>query len=140
MTDNATTIATAVEKLNAGDVVGYATSLYSPDAVFHGFPAAFPPTRAGIIDFFSALVAAVPDACISARDLLSDGDRVALRFALTGTHTGDLFGNAATGRAIEAEGITIVRFEGDQVAERWNRLDDLSFLTQLGALPVAASA
>lgn len=140
MSEHATTIATAVGRLNAGDVDGYITTLYAPEAVFHGFPAAFTPDRNGIAAFFRALRAGVPDANIAAEDLLCDGDRVAVRFTLTGTHTEELFGAPATGAHIEAEGITIVRFSGNQVVERWNRLDDVAFLTQIGLMPVATAA
>ena len=68
------------------------------------------------------------------------GDRVAVRYVLTGTHDGDLLGAAGTGQALEVEGITIVRFEGDLVAERWNRLDDVTLLTQLGLMATAPAA
>ena len=138
MSDHATTIATAVQLLNSGDVDGYVTTLYAPDAVFHGFPAAFAPDRDGIAGFFRALRAGVPDANIAAADLFTDRDRVAVRFTLTGTHTGELFGVPAAGAHIEAEGITILRFSGNRVVERWNRLDDIAFLTQIGAMPAAA--
>ncbi len=138
--DYATIIANAVDKLNAGDVAGYVTALYAPDCLFHGFPDAFPPTRDGIADFFRVLISAVPDARIDAKDLVAEGDRVALRFVLTGTHRGELFGAAGTGRSLEVEGITVVRFVDGVVAERWNRLDDIGLLTQLGVLPVATPA
>ena len=92
MSDHASTIASAVQLLNAGDVDGYVTTLYAPEAVFHGFPPAFAPDRDGITGFFRALLAGVPDATISAQDLFADGDRVAVRFTLTGTHAGELFG------------------------------------------------
>ena len=140
MSDHATTIATAVRLLNAGDVDGYVTTLYAPEAVFHGFPPAFSPDRDGIAEFFRALRAGVPDANIAAQDLLADGDRVAVRFTLTGTHTGELFGAPATGERIDAEGITIVRFSGTRVVERWNRLDDVAVLTQIGAMPAGTAA
>lgn len=140
MSDHATTIATAVGRLNAGDVDGYVTTLYHPHATFHGFPAEVGTDRDGITAFFRALVDAVPDTCVTARDLLVDGDRVAVRFALTGTHRGGLLGADGTGQAVDVEGITVLRFEGDRVAERWNRLDDLTLLTQLGLLPAPATA
>jgi ketosteroid isomerase-like protein len=54
MSDQATTIATAIGLLNAGDVDGYVTTLYTPEAVFHGFPPAFTPDRDGIAEFFRA--------------------------------------------------------------------------------------
>jgi predicted ester cyclase len=138
MTDHASTIAAAVGRLNAGDVEGYATSLYHPHARFHGFPPAFGSDRDGIIAFFHALVGAVPDAQIDALDLFGSGDRVAVRFTLTGTHRGGLLGAPGEGQALHVEGITILRFEGDLVAERWNRLDDVTLLGQLGILPGVA--
>lgn len=140
MSDHASTIATAVGRLNAGDVDGYITTLYHPHAVFHGFPEPFGTDRDGITGFFRALVAAVPDLCITALDLLADGDRVAVRFVLTGTHRGALLGATGSGQALDVEGITVLRFEGDRVAERWNRLDDVTLLTQLGLLPAPAAA
>jgi predicted ester cyclase len=140
MSNHATTIATAVGLLNAGDVDGYVTTLYQPDATFHGFPPDFPANRDGIADFFRALRAGMPDATIAAQDLLADQDRVAVRFTLTGTHSAELFGAPPSGARVEVEGITILRFRGDRVAERWNRLDDVAFLTQIGAMPAAARA
>src|SRR5690242_2003992 len=138
--DHATTISTAVGRLNQGDVEGYITTLYHPHCRFHGFPAPFGEDRPGIAAFFAALVEAVPDANIAAEDLLVDGDRVAVRFRLTGTHRGELLGARPTGRALDVEGITILRFEGEMAAERWNRLDDVSLMGQLGLLPVGADA
>jgi predicted ester cyclase len=138
MTNHATTIATAVQLLNAGDVDGYITTLYHPDAAFHGFPADFASTRDGISEFFWALRSGMPDATISALDLLTDNDKVTVRFSLTGTHTGTLFGVPASGARVEVDGITIVQFRGDRVVERWNRLDDVAFLSQIGAMAVTA--
>jgi len=140
MSNHATTIATAVQLLNNGDVDGYINTLYAPEAVFHGFPPDFAADRDGIAEFFRALRAGVPDATISAADLLTDGDRVAVRFVLTGTHIGELFGVPPAGARINAEGITILRFAGDRVVERWNRLDDIAFLSQIGAMPAPAAS
>lgn len=137
MSDHATTIATAVQLLNAGDVDGYVTTLYHPDARFHGFPPDFGADRDGITAFFRALRAGIPDATIAAQDLFVDGDRVAVRFSLTGTHAGELFGVPAGGSRVAVEGITILRFRDDRVVERWNRLDDIAFLSQIGAMPAA---
>ena len=82
----------------------------------------------------------MPDARITATDVLVDDDRVALRYVLTGTHRGELFGAAGTGAPLEVEGITVVRFVDGLVVERWNRLDDVGLLAQLGALPVSTPA
>jgi predicted ester cyclase len=60
-----------------------------------------------------------------------------VRFTLTGTHTSELFGVPAGGTRVEVEGITILRFRDDRVVERWNRLDDIAFLSQIGAMAAA---
>lgn len=133
MNTNITTIGTAVGMLNDGDVEGYATTLYAPGAVVHGFPAGFAPDRDGVAAFMRTVRAGVPDARINAKDIVADGDRVAVRFTLTGTHTDELLGAPGRGAAIEVEGITIVEFRGGQVVERWNRLDEIALLTQIGA-------
>lgn len=138
MDKHSSTIATAVGMLNAGDVDGYVTTLYHPDATFHGFPPDFRADRSGIAEFFRALRAGIPDATIAAQDMLTDGDRVAVRFTLTGTHSGELFGVPPGGARVDVEGITILQFRDERVAERWNRLDDVAFLGQIGALPAAA--
>ena len=139
MTENAATIATAVGRLNSGDVAGYMSTLYAPHSRFHGYPDVFSPDYAGVAAFYQALVAAVPDTRISPEDMLVDGDRVAVRFTFTGTHRGEFLGAPGTGGGLEVGGITILRFEDGLVVERWNQLDDVTLLTQLGALPAMAS-
>lgn len=138
MTEYANTIAAAVGKFNDGDVDGYITTLYAADAVFHGFPPSIPPNRDGIAEFFHALRAGLPDATITAQDLLTDGERVAVRFTLTGIHSGELLGAPGSGERVEVEGITILRFSDGKVVERWNRLDDLALHTQIGVIPAGA--
>jgi predicted ester cyclase len=138
MANHVQTVTNAVGRLNQGDVDGYIDGLYHPHCRFHGFPSAFAPDRDGITEFFRALVAAVPDVRIAAEDVVVSDDEVAIRFTLTGTHSGGLMGAAGSGQALEVEGITILRFEGDRVAERWNRLDDLALLAQLGLVPATA--
>lgn len=49
-----------------------------------------------------------------------------------GTHVGEFMGVPATGTAISLPGITILRFAGDRVTERWSQAD---MLVQLGAVP-----
>jgi hypothetical protein len=45
------------------------------------------------------------------------------------------------GRTISVESITIFRMTGDsRCAERWIRLDEPTFLAQLGLAPAAATA
>lgn len=74
----------------------------------------------------------VPDASFSIDDVLADGDRVALRWTMTGTHEGPAYGLEATGERVTMEGIEIDRFEDGLLAETWARSDTLGLLEQLG--------
>ena len=70
-------------------------------------------------------------------DILSDGERVAVRITLLGTHNGNGLGVAPTGRSISIQGIIIVRIVNGQLVEGWNSYDQLGLLRQIGALPAA---
>ncbi|MBV8821473.1 MAG: ester cyclase [Ktedonobacteraceae bacterium] len=50
-------------------------------------------------------------------DLFGEGDRVALRYSFTATHTAHYRQHAATNQPVNAEGVFVFRFEADQVAE-----------------------
>jgi predicted ester cyclase len=56
-------------------------------------------------------------------DQVSQGDRVASRWALTGVNRG---------RRAELSGITISRIDGGRIVEDWTALDSLELLRQLG--------
>jgi predicted ester cyclase len=64
-------------------------------------------------------------------------DKVASRWTLRGTHSGRLFGIAATGRRVALSGITISRVASNQIQEEWMLWDQLSLVQQVGpAVPV----
>jgi predicted ester cyclase len=65
-------------------------------------------------------------------DAFADGDRVAMRVATRGTHTGEFMGQAATGRQFDIESIHIYRVENGKVAEHWAKRDDLALAQQIG--------
>ncbi len=83
---------------------------------------------------------AFPDLHVNVDDMVAQGDRIATRTTVTGTHTGELMGLAATGRSIAVGAIDIARFENGKAVERWGGLDMYALLTQLGALPAPQAA
>lgn len=86
----------------------------------------------GIVDIFHA---AFPDVRWTIDDMVAEGDRVAMRLTMTGTHRGDFFGISPTGKRVEVGGTHIVRIEDGRVAEHWGHNDDLGLMRQLGAIP-----
>jgi steroid delta-isomerase-like uncharacterized protein len=85
----------------------------------------------------SMMRAAFPDLFLDVRDVLADGDRVALRYVLCGTHDGELMGVPASGQRVSSDGMVFARLESGQVVERWGVQDMMTLLQQIGALPAA---
>ncbi len=82
-----------------------------------------------------------PDLRAEVEDMVAEGDRVAMRVALAGTHTGPFFGTAATGRAISIEQYHFIQVNEDgQCVRHWANvgLDDL--FRQIGVMPAAPAA
>ena len=79
---------------------------------------------------------ASPDMSATVEDVIAEGDKVVTRVRLRGTHQGEVeeFG-PATGRQVEAEGLSLHRVEGGKIVEEWNSYDNLSLLQQLGLAP-----
>ena len=68
--------------------------------------------------------------------LVADGDRIARRFTLQGTHNGTFLGIAPSGRTVTIGGIAIHRFADGRLVETWLSYDCLSLIRQLGAVEV----
>ncbi|HEU5362961.1 MAG TPA: ester cyclase [Gaiellaceae bacterium] len=82
---------------------------------------------------------AFPDLSMRIEEVVAENDLVALRWTARGTHRGDLFGIAPTGKEATVTGITIDRWAGGKIAESWTNWDTLGLLQQLGAVPAAAT-
>jgi steroid delta-isomerase-like uncharacterized protein len=77
----------------------------------------------------------MPDFHTEIDELVAEGDKVAARITMTGTHTGDFFGIPATGKRVEFTGMYMVRIAGGQIVEHWGEEDGVSLLQQLGVIP-----
>jgi steroid delta-isomerase-like uncharacterized protein len=76
--------------------------------------------------------AGFPDLAIMIDEPIAEGDKVAYRWTMRGTHQGDIEGIAPTGRALEVSGITIVRVENGRIVEDWFESGSASLEEQLG--------
>ena len=78
---------------------------------------------------------AFPDVHMTIEDMVAEGDKVAYRYTMRGTHKGELMGIAPTGKQVTFTVIVISRFEGGKEAEVWASEDLLGMMQQLGAIP-----
>ncbi len=116
----------AIDELLAPDVIGYGLEDPDGDTKIVG-PEAFKRLH-------RAFVSAYPDIKIEVLDTVSEGDKVAARCRVIGTHQGEGLGVQPTGSLVEFTGMLIVRVENDQIVEAWNEFDFMQMYTQLGAL------
>ena len=72
--------------------------------------------------------------------VLVEGDLVALRTIITGSHTGDYAGVAPTGSQIQTSASHVFRVRDDELVEHWPVVDSYRILVAIGAIPPAASA
>jgi steroid delta-isomerase-like uncharacterized protein len=97
----------------------------------HG-PAEFLAARA-------ALLAAFPDIRVKVEDVVSEGDKVVVRWSASGTHKGDELGVAASGRKASFRGMSWIRFANGKVVEGWDSWNMGRLLQELEAQPAAAT-
>lgn len=62
---------------------------------------------------------AFPDMQYTVLDVLSEGDRVAVRWSARGTHQGDFMGIPATRRNANCSGISIFRLHQGKIVHAW---------------------
>ena len=124
----------ARQRWNAGDLAGYLT-LYDESIRLHGY-APEPMTKAAVVAFYQQIWASFgsPPA-LAFHETMADGDLYCCRFTMTGQHNGPFMGTPATGRAVVLPGITMMRFSGGRVIERWSSADFLGLMMQIGAIP-----
>jgi steroid delta-isomerase-like uncharacterized protein len=121
-----------IEGLNRGDV-SVADAAFAPDCVVHITGIADPLRGvAAFKELVGGLLAAFPDLHFTVEDQLVQGDRVAFRWRVTGTHSGPLGAAPPTGKPVAIEGLIIDRVVDGKVQERWEQWDQSLMLQQLG--------
>jgi len=106
---------------------------YDDSLIIHGFPPNLPTNKEGFKEFIYSLWRAFPDIRIIFEDLIIEGNKVAGRYYLTGTHKGEFLDIQATDKQFKVNGMTIFSFRNEKVTERWNIVDIISLTGQLRA-------
>ena len=68
-------------------------------------------------------------------DVIAEGDKVAVRHRLQGTHQAEFQGIPTTGRQIETNAIVIFHIENGVITEAWLNADLMGLMQQLGVVP-----
>ncbi len=86
----------------------------------------------GVVSMFRS---GMPDLRVVIEDMIADGDKVAVRYTLEGTHEGELFGVPPTGQRLSIKSIAIERVSDGKIREHWRVTDSLDMMQQLGVIP-----
>ena len=113
-----------------------ARELISPDAIFH-VPGQPEPMHgpAGYLALIGMMRSGFPDIQWILEDSVADGDKVAARFIMHGTHQGVFLGVPPTGKSIKVQAMNFYRLSNGQIVEEYGQPDMLGLLQQIGAMP-----
>src|SRR6266508_311582 len=74
------------------------------------------------------MLAGFPDYQTIIDDLVAEGDKVAVRITMSGTHTGSFMGIPATGKHVSFTGMYMARIVDGKIVEHWGEEDGVSLL------------
>jgi steroid delta-isomerase-like uncharacterized protein len=115
-----------------------AEQLISPDCIFH-VPGRAEPMRgpAGYLAVIAMMREGFPDVQWTLEEMVSEGNKVAARFTMRGTHQGPFFGVRATGRQVTVQALNLYELSDGKFVRELGRPDMLGLLQQIGAFPPA---
>jgi predicted ester cyclase len=122
------------ELLNQGNLE-VAEDLVSPDFINHEARPGRDRGPESMRGLATMLRTAFSDLHLAIEELVSEGDIVAGRLTMSGTHEGPLMGTPPTGRSVRQDHMHFVRFRDSKTVEHWGVRDDLGMMQQLGVMP-----
>jgi len=87
--------------------------------------------RNAVRDVLQQIRMAFPDVRREICDYVAQGNKIAVRWRVTGTHRGPFAGVGPTGRKVTVTGITLYRIENGRIAEEWVEMDSAGLAKQL---------
>jgi predicted ester cyclase len=86
---------------------------------------------------YAPFLAAFPDLRVEIEAILGEGDQVAVRWAASGTHAGDLPKAKATGERVALRGLTWVHVQVGKMREGWESSNIRDVVRDLSTRPPA---
>jgi predicted ester cyclase len=108
--------------------------MFAEDGIGYGLGAEDIVGPANFKVFHRAFVSAYPDLKVTVEDTIVEGDKIATRCRVTGTHGGPGIGIAATDQPVDFTGMVIVRVKDGKIVEAWNEFNFMAMYKQVGAL------
>jgi steroid delta-isomerase-like uncharacterized protein len=94
----------------------------------------------GTKQFYNEAWSAFPDLHHEIFDILAEGDKVAVRYNIIGTHKGELQSIPPTGKEVSFGAMDFITLMDGKVAEEWEIADTIGLMQQIGATPAPSIA
>ncbi|UZD94766.1 ester cyclase [Pseudomonas corrugata] len=96
------------------------------------------PGPEGVKAIIRSFVQAFPDVRIVVHDMVQEPGKMGVRAEITGTHAGELFGIAATGKQVSFRIHEFHTFRDAKLTTTWHMEDWFALFLQLGQFPAQA--
>ncbi|HYO51070.1 MAG TPA: ester cyclase, partial [Chloroflexia bacterium] len=104
-----------IEECFTGGNLDLIDEMIAADGVDHQAPPGTAQGAEGVKQILSMFRSAFPDLQATVDQVIAEGDTIAARFTMSGTHQGEFFGIPPTGKRMEITGIDVVRFENGKM-------------------------
>jgi predicted ester cyclase len=95
---------------------------YTPDVVIHALQLGMDMKGLEALKpAFDGLFSAFPDFRLTVEDIVVESNKAAFRITMTGTQKGKFMNQAPTGQKVTQTSFVFMRYEGDKIAEQWEK-------------------
>lgn len=127
------------EGVNGGDLSVF-DEVVAPDAVYHAATVMDATGPEALKDIFDDLFAGLPGTQYTLLSSTAGPEAVAVRYGVSGVHSGEFRGFAPTGETITWTQSTFVHVACGQISEMWSEVSQLDRLRQFGGLEADSPA
>ena len=121
--------------INTGDTI-LGKEIISPDVIFYAPTSAEPLTGfQGYVDVLNMMRGAMPDVQWKPEEVIAEGDKVVIRFTMTGTQSNQFMGMPATNKPVSVTAMNIYELKDGKIVREHGVPDLFSMLLQLGVIP-----
>ncbi len=132
--DNKALVRRYVQEILIGGDMAHADEFFAPGYRRYTSASTPPLSAEAQKQRLAGMRAAFPGWQITLEDLIAEGDLVAFRVTIRGTHQAPFLSIPPTGKSISIWGLDVVRVEDGKFAEHWGGPDTFDLLRQLGAV------
>ncbi|MDD1721160.1 MAG: ester cyclase [Euryarchaeota archaeon] len=128
--DNKAVVRRLYDAFNTGDLKAM-DSVLAPDAVDFAPREGQTPGIEGFKENITALRSSFPDLSLSIETMIAEGNRVAERVTIRGTHRGEFIGVPASGNQMTVAAMAFNLLAGGKIVERGRIIDTFGLMQQI---------